>query len=104
MSEGVRVHSQSFELRAERARRILPPIVADHPVFFAKFFNYKPKGEAGQLDKMFALFRDQVLSQALRYGHIRTDVEATLSTMQDQTRHCRATRSDGLVSARAIEG
>ena len=53
-------------------------------MFFAKFFNYKPKGKAGQLGKMFALFRDQVLPQALRYGHVRTDVEATLSTMQDQ--------------------
>ena len=28
--------------------------VADHPVFFAKSFNYKPKGKAGQLGKMFA--------------------------------------------------
>ena len=62
-------------------------MLADHPVFFAKFFNYKPfnykpKGKAGQLGKMFALFRDQVLPQALRYGHVRTDVEATLSTMR----------------------
>ena len=93
---------------ANKCARILhvwQGFAADHPVFFAKFFNYKPKGKAGQLGKMFALFRDQVLPQALRYGHVRTDVESTLSTMQDQTRHVKCgTRSDGLVSARAIEG
>ena len=69
-------------------------------------FNYKPKigKAAGQLGKMFALFRDQVLPAALKYGHVRSDVEATsLSTTQD--RHVKtATRADGQGSARSIQG
>ena len=61
--------------------------VADNAEFLFKTFNYKPKAgkPAGQLGKMFALFRDHVLPSALRYGHVRSDVEGTLTTRVSST-------------------
>ena len=94
---------------ANKCARILhvwQSFVAENPEFLLQKFNYKPKigKAAGQLGKMFALFRDQVLPAALKYGHVRSDVEATsLSTTQD--RHVKtATRADGKLSARSIQG
>ena len=95
---------------ANKCARILhvwQSFVAENQQFFIDTFHYKPKPgkPAGQLGKMFALFRDQVLPSALRYAHVRSDVEVILSTMQEQQRHVkRAARSDGQVSARSIEG
>ena len=66
----------------------------------------KPDGKAGQHGKMFALFRDEILPSAVRFGHVRSDVEAVLSTISDQGRHVKSltVRSDGLASVRSIEG
>ena len=95
---------------ANKCARILhvwQSFVAENQQFFIDTFNYTPKAgkSAGQLGKMFALFRDQVLPSALRYAHVRSDVEVILSTMQEQQRHVkRAARSDGQVRARSIEG
>ena len=52
------------------------------------------------------MFRDDILPAALRLGHVRSDVEGALSTMQDQARHVKrvSCRSNGLASARSIEG
>ena len=99
-------------LRAKRANKCarilhaLQSFVEDHPSFFVDNFNYKPDGKAGQRGKMFALFRDEILPSAVRFGHVRSDVEAVLSTISDQGRHVKSltVRSDGLASVRSIEG
>ena len=94
---------------ANKCARILhvwQSFVEDHPSFFVDNFNYKPDGKAGQRGKMFALFRDEILPSAVRFGHVRSDVEAVLSTISDQGRHVKSltVRSDGLASVRSIEG
>ena len=93
---------------ANKCARILhvwQSFVADNADFLLQNFKYKPKTgkAAGQLGKMFALFRDKVLPAALQYGHVRSDVEDTLSTTQG--RHVKtSTRADGQHSARSIQG
>ena len=65
--------NQSELENANKCARILhvwQSFVAENPEFLLQKFNYKPKigKAAGQLGKMFALFRDQVLPAALKYG------------------------------------
>ena len=93
---------------ANKCARILhvwQSFVADHPSFFVDTFNYKPDGKPGQRGKMFALFRDEILPTGLRFGHVRSELgEAGLSTLQERHVKRVACRSDGLPSARSIEG
>ena len=96
-------------MNANKCARILnvwQAFVKSHASFFVDNFGYKPVGKAGQRGAMFALFRDTILPCALRLGHVRSDVEGALSTMQDQARHVKRVpcRNNGLASARSIEG
>ena len=56
------------------------------------------------LRKMFALFRDEILPTGLRFGHVRSELEAGLSTLQERHMKRVVCRADGLPSARSIEG
>ena len=78
--------------------------MADHPSFFVDTFTYSPDGKPGQRGKMFALFRDEILPTGLRFGHVRSELEVGLSTLQERHMKRVACRSDGLPSARSIEG
>lgn len=96
-------------LNANKCARILhiwQAFVQDHSLFLAKTFGYKAEGKAGQRGKMFAMFRDDILPAALRYGHVRSDADAGLSTSEIQARHVKrvSCRSDGVPSARSVEG
>ena len=94
---------------ANKCARILPlfqGFVEANLEFFVDNFSYVPKGKPGQRGPMFALFRDEILPNSLRFEHVRSDIEGTLSTMQDQARHVKrvSCRSQGALSARCIEG
>ena len=94
-------------MNANNCARILhvwQSFVADHPSFFVDTFNYKPDGKPGQRGKMFALFRDEILPAGLRFGHVRSEVEVGLSTLQERHVKRIAVRSDGQASVRSIEG
>ena len=94
-------------LNANKCARILhvwQGFVEDHSSFFVDTFNYKPDGKPGQRGKMFALFRDEVLPAGLRFGHVRSEVEVGLSTLQERHVKRIAVRSDGQASVRSIEG
>ena len=100
-------------MNANKCARILnvwQSFVELHASFFVDNFGYKPVGKAGQRGAMFALFRDDILPAALRFGHVRSDVEGALSTMQDQARHvkrvprCRAAATGWRLHARSRGG
>ena len=94
-------------LNANKCARILhvwQGFVEEHSSFFVDNFNYKPDGKPGQRGKMFALLRDEILPAGLRFGHVRSEVEVGLSTLQERHVKRIAVRSDGQASVRSIEG
>ena len=101
------VDASQTGLNANKCARILhiwQAFVAAHTTFFVDKFGYTPVGKAGQRGRTFALFRDEILHAALRFGHVRSDVDATLSTMQERHIKRVACQVNGLPSARSIEG
>ena len=75
-----------------------------HASFFAQKFNYVPLGKPGQRGAMFSLFRDEILQAGLRLGHVRSEVDVGVSTMQERHVKRVACRVNGQASVRSIEG
>ena len=53
---------------------------------------------------MFSLFRDEILQAGLRFGHVRSEVEVGVSTIQERHVKRVACRVSGQASVRSIEG
>ena len=77
-----------------------------HKGFLLEKFEYKALGKPGQRGSMFAMFRDEILPASLRHGHVRSDIDCTLSTIESQARHVKRVpcRTNGLPSARSVAG
>ena len=92
---------------ANKCARILhvwQSFFAAHASFFAQKFNYIPLGKPGQRGAMFSLFRDEILQAGLRFGHVRSEVEVGVSTIQERHVKRVACRVSGQASVRSIEG